>query len=617
MNDPTRPAPEYFGPEDRPLLGWLQRPPRPQGLGVLLCPPLGHELIHSHLTLRALAQAIAGRGLPVLRLDYAGTGDSADPPQDGAPGGACPAWLASIDAAIAHLQARGGVQRVALLAVRSGTLLAATVAARHPDVAALVALAPVCSGRRLLREWRALSASAALASTRGDGALEVAGFTFDALTCAAVEAIELGELRWPAALAVSVIDRDDLPAAERWIAQLQQAGLAVQHDRHSGLAAMLDEPQRHVVPVDAVQACADWLARLGPAPPAHGQARAAMPAPAPARESAAMGGGVRESVLRIGRHKDRRAVELMGILAEPTSDAQAEPGPVVLLPNTGPVHHIGGHRLYVDLARGLAGRGCRVLRFDLSGLGDSPARPGEAPGAIYGPRAVDDVAQAVAEARQRWPGQEIVLLGLCAGAYHALKSAVAGSRVARAVIVNPLVYHWKDGMTLEAAEGALQAVYYRSKWRRLESWKRLASGRSDLRLLAQVVGRRLADLAGALRARPHPATTTVAAPRDDLAQELEQAAGFGTRLDFVFSQDEPGWPMLQQQAAAAVRRLRGLGLLSVQHLARADHTFSTEDARRRLTACVVGLLWPHAVEPQAPADLAVALASLDMTRQGS
>jgi hypothetical protein len=194
---------------------------------------------------------------------------------------------------------------------------------------------------------------------------------------------------------------------------------------------------------------------------------------------------------------------------------------------------------------------------------------------------------------------------------------VAGSRAARAVIVNPLVYHWEDGMTLESAEVALQAVYYRNKWRRLESWKRLASGRSDVGMLARVVRRRLAGLAARLHQGPRPAADAAPLPREELSAQLLQAVGFGTCLDFVFSQDEPGWPILQQEAAAMVRRLRGTRQLSVRHLPRTDHTFSTEDARQRFIACLLGILWPAQEPLQDPSDMAVALASLDMTRQGS
>ena len=104
-------------------------------------------MLHCHRSLRALAEACAALGLPSLRLDYAACGNSADAMPATTTQGHHAIWLASIEAGIEHLRARSGVAQVALLAVRSGVLLAAAVAARSRDVVALVALAPVCSGR--------------------------------------------------------------------------------------------------------------------------------------------------------------------------------------------------------------------------------------------------------------------------------------------------------------------------------------------------------------------------------------------------------------------------------------------------------------------------------------
>ncbi len=556
-------------------------------------------MLHCHRSLRALAEASAALGLPSLRLDYSACGNSADALQATTQHGHHALWLASIEAGIDHLRARCGVAQVALLAVRSGVLLAATVAARHPNVVALAALAPVTSGRRLLREWRALHSTAAHPSQRQDGALEVAGFSFNARTCQELGAVELASLQLPPRLAVQVIDRDDLPPSEGWASALRSAGLRVETLRLPGLAAMLDEPQRHVVPQQVVQASTQWLAALArlqpqqtfpqPQPQAQPQPQPAprlAPAIGEAHTPAAVTDGVCESVWLL-RGVDGQAnpapIELFGIVAEPAVSS----GKTLLLVNTGPVHHVGGHRLYVELARQLAGRGHRVLRFDLSGIGDSPARPGEAVGTVYGPRAVDDIKLALQAVQQRWPGTQPQLLGLCSGAYHALKFAVAHSGAAQAFIVNPLVFHWRAGMSLKANEVKLQAAYYRSKWRRLESWKRLASGQSDLRLLLRVAaGQAVQALRGLAAAR----SGLPAAGADNLALELQTATAHGTRLKFIFAEGEPGWPMLQAQAGASLGHLQAQGLLTVQHLAQADHTFTIEAARQRLMDCVATAL---------------------------
>ena len=85
----TEAEPYWFGPARAPLLGRLHRPlgGRARG-GVLICPPVGIELAHSHYVLRCLARELTACGFAVLRFDYAGTGQSAGDMNDSGRGGA-------------------------------------------------------------------------------------------------------------------------------------------------------------------------------------------------------------------------------------------------------------------------------------------------------------------------------------------------------------------------------------------------------------------------------------------------------------------------------------------------------------------------------------------------
>ena len=72
------PQPLYFGSAERPLFGWLHLDPARAGrTGLLICNPFGYESLCAHRTLRQLAQAAADAGIPSLRFDYDGSGDSA------------------------------------------------------------------------------------------------------------------------------------------------------------------------------------------------------------------------------------------------------------------------------------------------------------------------------------------------------------------------------------------------------------------------------------------------------------------------------------------------------------------------------------------------------------
>ena len=63
---------------------------------------------------------------------------------------------------------------------------------------------------------------------------------------------------------------------------------------------------------------------------------------------------------------------LAGIITDPPAHAREASRPAVILLNAGLVHRVGPGRLYVRLSRRLAAHGFVVVRFDLSGIGDSP-----------------------------------------------------------------------------------------------------------------------------------------------------------------------------------------------------------------------------------------------------
>lgn len=64
---------------------------------------------------------------------------------------------------------------------------------------------------------------------------------------------------------------------------------------------------------------------------------------------------------------------LAGILTRPSGPGSAD-RPAALLLNVGLTYRVGPSRLYVRLARQLAADGIPTLRFDFSGVGDSPSR---------------------------------------------------------------------------------------------------------------------------------------------------------------------------------------------------------------------------------------------------
>jgi len=411
----------WFGPPHRPLFGWIHAPAGDRCRGaVVLCPPLGREHTSAHYTYRKLAEALAEAGLLAVRFDYDGTGDAAGGDGDE---GRVESWLSSIGHAI-DLARACGAREVSVVGMRMGALLAAVEAARRGDAHALVLWDPCPSGAGFVREQRLLQRlrtdSPAPAAA---GGTELPGFVFGADTVRDLGALDVPASPRPVVRHLLVLTRDAQPVAAGLVESLGCP--APEHRRAIGQPDLLDvEPLYHQVPLDTVAEICSWLAR------AHdGQAVPVALTPADRAEWVGPDGvALTEELLSLGP---------LGLFGVATSSAAAAAGPTVLFLNSGNDWHIGPNRLWVELARRWAAAGLRCVRFDESGLGDSPVRPGQTDHLIWAPEAFDDVAAAAAAVSPSDPS-DVVLTGLCSGAYQALESAL-GLAPRGVLAVNPVL----------------------------------------------------------------------------------------------------------------------------------------------------------------------------------
>ncbi len=574
-----RAEPRYFGPAGRTCFGWLHRP-APAGparaAGLVICNPFGHEAVSAHRSLRHFAEAAAASGVPALRFDYHGTGDSTG---DDREPGRWDAWLGSVDAAVDELRRAAGLTHVCLLGVRLGAALAVLAASRRDDVAGLVAVVPVVSGRQWWRETRAMENAMQLAAAPAGrelpaGLQESVGFVVTEETRAALGGVDLGGMARRPAARVLLLDRDDLPPNDRWAERLRELGAEVDHRRVPGYAGMMLDPHDAVVPGEMIRAVSEWLDRHVPAAGAGAHPVAEPPA---AAGPIPVAPGVTEAAAFLDETRT-----LFGIVTAP---AGPSPTRAIVLLNAGAVGHIGPNRLYVALARRWAARGWLVLRFDQAGIGDSPPWPGEDENVVYSPSAVRDLAIALTYLAERRGIAASRALGLCSGAYHAFKAAAQGLAVERVAIINPLVFFWKPGMSLAypAYHVSQAAARYRRSVLRLAVWKKLFTGKADVRGFAQVMARRVAFRAGGmLRGLARFVGRPMAG---DLGVELETAARRDVAMRFVFAAGDPGEDLLRAQAGSSVRRLLREGRLSIRRIDGPNHTFTP--------------VWSHAVLTEA------------------
>lgn len=393
----------WFGAPTRPLSGWLTVPGggRARG-GVLLCPPMGEEGRSSYRTFRDLAEALGRAGFAALRFDYDGTGDSAglqDDPERVA------AWLDSI-AHARRLLAETGVPRVDVVGLRLGATLAAVQAQAGDPADSLVLWEPCATGRSFLREGEALHRLGGH-TPADDGLRHTPGFQYDAATAAGLRTLSLSALPpGPIADRVLLLSRADRSTDPRLLARLH--GPEITQETVDDLGALLDEaPSDVTVPAASIARIVDWLET-------HAGPDAAVRLPQSHDYNV---DGVREHVRTLG------TAGLCAIATEPdTPRADGHPQPWVVLVNVAIEHRIGPGRRWVEWSRQWASLGCRTVRIELSGVGDSGVHPGSERGEIFAPGWITDVRDVVRELAA--DGSPVVMMGLCSGAYSAFEAAM-------------------------------------------------------------------------------------------------------------------------------------------------------------------------------------------------
>ena len=126
---------------------------------------------------------------------------------------------------------------------------------------------------------------------------------------------------------------------------------------------------------------------------------------------------LRERIVRLGPP---------GCSASPPSRQRTD-APWIVLVNVAAEPHIGPGRRWVEYARDWAALGFRCVRFDQSGLGNSPTCVGQREDVVFDAHWLDDlpeVIDALAEPRPPASPAPVAIFGLCSGAYSAFEAAV-------------------------------------------------------------------------------------------------------------------------------------------------------------------------------------------------
>lgn len=262
---------------------------------------------------------------------------------------------------------------------------------------------------------------------------------------------------------------------------------------------------------------------------------------------------------------------LMGVLTTPGTEQPVQPVAVVLF-NAGVIPRYGPHRINVKLARALAGMGHPVLRFDLSGVGDSPHRAGAGD---FRAQAVRDLREAMDHVSATLGTRRFVLIGICSGAVNAYWAALSDERIAGLMMI--------DGFWYRSSLSA-----WMRRWKRLQvtPWAKVfgAAWRS-------LFSRRQAEAGKTSQAEPGLFDAEAASanpPKDAFSQSMQTLADRGVSVFMLYTGSVLDYVSYAGQLRHAFSGQPWLSSVRCELHEDLDHTMTSLAAQRRFIELIQG-----------------------------
>ncbi|WP_287003697.1 MULTISPECIES: hypothetical protein [Gordonia] len=431
-------TPGFLTDDGVPLFAVLTLPTDGSVRGaVLICPPLGKEHNHTARGFKRLAEKLAAERIATLRFDYSGTGESSGSQTDP---DAVEHWDASITRCMNYLNDLG-FSSPAVVAHRSGALLASNNGRVRTTARALVLWDPVTRGRVFVRTqqmlYAAISEGPEDAVVEPDDRTQLAGLSLHkqaarTLSRLTVDPESVVGSRGSNVLVLVDSDNIESPLATT----VMRAGGTVTPigDQASFIDAI--DPWLTDYPAELTDV-AQWLsARLRSATTTIDPTSSARPTLSPGAVVGHSPGG-QPVETRLCITDDGMIIWDTAILG-----SHETAGRVLVSHPIGHDISSGPTRFYAELAFDVAARGGRMIRFDRRGVGESgQTTPEDTFAGLFTVPYVRDGLQILDEVDLSH-AEVVAHVGVCAGSWMSAHAAMAtASRLpdakSVAVIVNP------------------------------------------------------------------------------------------------------------------------------------------------------------------------------------
>jgi pimeloyl-ACP methyl ester carboxylesterase len=283
-----------------------------------------------------------------------------------------------------------------------------------------------------------------------------------------------------------------------------------------------------------------------------------------------------ETAVIFGREKS-----LVGVITHPKDGQHSSIGAILL--NAGLNPHVGPNRLYVRLARRLAQQGMIVLRFDLSGIGDSHVRTDKMP---FEEGVIDDTRQAMHELAQSYGVEQFIFMGHCAGAAQSFLMGIEEDKTAGVVLMNPQNDRedWREYDRKRKVQQYYQNYYGKKAIADTNRWWRFLTGKVDYRsifmnVFKDVLWSKIATQLFRLRSKIQGYSAKPDAVQQRVIAGFRKLGSRKTPLLFIYSNGNTGFEALKVMLGKEFEPVFNSRQVQLAVINGTDHTFTLRSSQ--------------------------------------